>query len=190
MAQGGPGRRSGQCREEACLGHGQRGQLAVDGPIQSAGGLAPLCRELFSFLRQSNGGALEGALGLDELEKGDPDEDRWASVLDHVSPAERLVLGGYSFGADVALSLDDERIERWICSAPVLHVFDDFAAANDPRPKHLIAGAHDQFRSADALREATRSWPATDVAEIATADHFFGGSHATITVRVTELLGG
>ena len=121
---------------------------------------------------------------------GEAERDDIGTVLDHVSPVARLVLGGYSFGADVALSLDDERVERWICSAPVLHVFDDFAAATDPRPKHLIAGARDQFRSADALGEATSSWPATDITAVATADHFFGGSHATITARVTEILRG
>lgn len=126
-----------------------------------------------------------GQHGGGEAERADV-----GAVLDHVSPVERLVLGGYSFGADVALSIDDERLERWICSAPVLHVFDGFAAATDDRPKHLIAGAHDQFRSAAALREATASWPSADVTEMATADHFFGGSHAKIATSVEEILAG
>ncbi|MDG1366453.1 MAG: alpha/beta hydrolase [Acidimicrobiales bacterium] len=110
------------------------------------------------------------------------------AVLDSLGANDRLVLGGYSFGADVALSIADERIERWVCSAPVLNVFDQFAAATDPRPTHLIAGAHDQFRSSSALREATARWHSTDISEVATADHFFGGAHAKVTACVREIL--
>lgn len=129
-------------------------------------------------------GGSTGEHGGGESERADV-----LAVLDLVDDADRIVLGGYSFGADVALSIEDDRFERWVCCAPVLRVFSDFAAATDPRPKHLIAGAHDQFQPAAALRDAVTAWTATDVAEIATADHFFGGSHATVTERVRAILG-
>ena len=121
---------------------------------------------------------------------GEPERDDVLAVVDHVGGVDRLVLGGYSFGADVALSIDHAEIERWICCAPVLRVFPSFAAATDPRPTHLIAAAHDQFQPAASLRDEVAGWSATDVDEVPTADHFFGGSHAAISQRVAGLLAG
>lgn len=119
---------------------------------------------------------------------GEPERDDLVAVLGSLSAPQRLVIGGYSFGADIALSIDDPDIERWICVAPVLQVFDRFAAASDPRPKDLIAGTHDQFRSAADLRTESASWSSTTITELSSADHFFGGNHRAITERVTEIL--
>ena len=110
------------------------------------------------------------------------------AVLHSLDGPERVTIGGYSFGADVALSIADPLVEGWICVAPVLQVFESFAAASDARAKHLIAGAHDQFRSAIDLRGEVASWPSTTITEMPTADHFFAGSHNAITERVTEIL--
>ena len=121
---------------------------------------------------------------------GNPERIDVLAVLDSVGAVDRVVLGGYSFGADVALTIDDQRIERWICSAPVLTVFDHFVAAHDPRPTHLLAGTDDHLRPASALRDATATWHSVDITEIAGADHFFTRSHTAVTARVSEILAG
>ena len=72
------------------------------------------------------------------------------AAIDVVADDRPVIVAGYSFGADVALSVTDPRISRWITVAPVLSIFTEFAAAHDARPKTLIAAAHDQFRPAAA----------------------------------------
>ncbi len=118
---------------------------------------------------------------------GNPERADVVAVLDSVDATDRVVLGGYSFGADVALAIDDQRIERWICSAPVLTIFEHFVAAHDPRPTHLLAGSDDHLRPASALRAETATWHSVDITEIAGADHFFTRSHTAVTARVTEI---
>ena len=99
-----------------------------------------------------------------------------------------FVLAGYSFGADVALAVDDPRIDRWIAAAPVLSVFSTFAAATDPRPKLLVAAAHDQFMAAAELSATVSTWTATEVAPIESADHFFGGRFQRLEAAVSTAL--
>ncbi len=88
-----------------------------------------------------------------------------------------LVLSGYSFGADVSLCVFDPRITGWYAVAPPLRTVSaaDFAAATDPRPKHLAVAEHDQFNPPDAARATTAEWRATEVTCIPGADHFLNG---------------
>ncbi|MEM8706067.1 MAG: alpha/beta hydrolase [Actinomycetota bacterium] len=111
-----------------------------------------------------------------------------AAAIDLMAGDGPLVVAGYSFGADVALSVDDPRITRWITVAPVLSVFTEFAAASDPRPKTLIAAAHDQFQPASQLRAATDAWHATDVVAIDGADHFFHGAQRAIDAALVAAI--
>ena len=100
-----------------------------------------------------------------------------------------LLLCGYSFGADLALSVTDPRVERWIAVAPVLSVFSSFGAADDPRPKLLLSAAHDQFKPAADLRSETEDWVATDIVTVEAADHFFGGRYRPIEDAIGATLG-
>jgi alpha/beta superfamily hydrolase len=99
-----------------------------------------------------------------------------------------LVVSGWSFGADVSLSLTDDRIAGWAAVAPPLRVLPlevlAAAAGADPRPKVLIVPEHDQFRPPDAAREATIGWASTTVEVVPGADHFMAGR----TARVAELV--
>ena len=92
-------------------------------------------------------------------------------------PAERaLVLAGWSFGADMALSTDDPRVRAWLAIAPPLYyAADPDAVGRDPRPKHLVLAERDQVRAPDDLRAATSGWSATTVEVVPGADHFFVG---------------
>lgn len=57
-------------------------------------------------------------------------------VARHLEPAQPLWLVGYSFGADIALSVGDERVAGWVAVAPPLRFGPPpRTAAGDPRPR-------------------------------------------------------
>ena len=94
-----------------------------------------------------------------------------------------LVLGGWSFGADTSLAVDDERHAGWFAVAPPLRHPDSVAAATDPRPKLLAVPERDQFRSPESAREVVTSWTNAEVQIVPGADHFLVGR----TDRAVEL---
>jgi alpha/beta superfamily hydrolase len=110
------------------------------------------------------------------------------AALGHV-PDRPVILAGYSFGADVALAVADERIAGWCGVAPVLAIFADpaaYLAGPDPRPKLLASAAHDQFCPPAVAAERTAGWVNTKREVIPLADHFLAGA----TLAVTELVAG
>jgi alpha/beta superfamily hydrolase len=99
-----------------------------------------------------------------------------------------LVLIGWSFGADMALTIDDTRIAGWTAIAPPLRfrgASEYEAVGADPRPKLLILAAHDEFRAPPEIEEATRQWNASRIEIVPGASHFFIGR----TERVVMLAG-
>jgi alpha/beta superfamily hydrolase len=126
-----------------------------------------------------------------EQTSGRAERDDLRAAIEAVEPGDGpLVVAGYSFGADIALSVDHPALARWIVVAPPLAIIDvdAMAAPTDPRPVHLLVGGHDQFKPADELTNAVATWSAADVHVFETADHFFGGYHGEITDLVAELL--
>jgi alpha/beta superfamily hydrolase len=109
-------------------------------------------------------------------------------ALASLAPGRPLLLCGWSFGADVALSITDPRIDGWVGIAPPLRVLpiEELAAAagSDPRPTLLLVPEHDQHLPPDAAREAVGSWLATRVEVVPGADHFLAGR----TVLVSRLV--
>jgi len=102
-----------------------------------------------------------------------------AAAIEHVAalaPGAPIVLAGWSFGADVSLTIDDSRIAGWYLAAPPLRVVDtaDMAASTSAAPKVLAIGERDQFKAPSAAEATTAGWTATRVDTIAGADHFFG----------------
>jgi alpha/beta superfamily hydrolase len=99
-----------------------------------------------------------------------------AALALRVPTGRPLVLAGWSFGADMALSTDDARVAGWLAIAPPLHyAVDPDAVGRDPRPKHLVLAERDQVRAPDDLRTATAEWIATTIEVVGGADHFFIG---------------
>lgn len=99
-------------------------------------------------------------------------------VLSEITEGLPLVLCGSSFGADTALSVDDERVAGWCAMAPPLRdekLSRMEVVAADPRPKHLVVPERDQFRNPDAARAVTAHWNNTSIETIAGADHFYVG---------------
>jgi uncharacterized protein len=109
--------------------------------------------------------------------------------LTDLAPGLPLVLSGWSFGADVALTVVDPRLAAWFLVAPPLRVvpLEAMAAAHDPRPKRLAVGEHDPFRPPAAASQLTEGWVNTEVVTVAGADHFFAGRTARLAELLTEL---
>jgi alpha/beta superfamily hydrolase len=101
-----------------------------------------------------------------------------------------VLLFGYSFGALVALSVADPRIDGWMAVAPPLLLPTPAPplAAHDHRPVLLLAPAHDQFTPPAAMKTATEGWKATTVEEVAMADHFLAGASAAVARRTVTFL--
>jgi uncharacterized protein len=105
------------------------------------------------------------------------------------APGLPLTLVGWSFGADMALVVADDRVAAWIAIAPPLRFrpSSDYAAvAHDARPKLLLLAAHDEYRAPDDVEAEVATWNATRVEVIAGASHFFVGR----TDQVVELTTG
>jgi alpha/beta superfamily hydrolase len=110
------------------------------------------------------------------------------AAIDAVPEHLEVVLCGYSFGADVSLAVDHERVTQWIAIAPPLSIVPvaDMAAPSDPRPTHLVVAAHDQFNPPDKASATVAGWTNTTMEVIDGADHFFGGSARVVAEAVVR----
>lgn len=96
-----------------------------------------------------------------------------------------VVVAGWSFGADLALSVHDTTIAGWIGIAPPLRYTHDLdAVAQDLRPKLVVLGERDEVRDAQEVHDITRRWTACTTEVIPGASHFFVGRTEAITRAV------
>ncbi len=110
------------------------------------------------------------------------------AAIDAIAPVAGdgpLLLAGYSFGARVALSVADPRLDGWYAVAPPLAMAGRGAliAATDHRPKVIEAPEHDQYTPPAVMQESTAAWLATTVEVVAMADHFLAGATAVVAER-------
>lgn len=108
-----------------------------------------------------------------------------AAVGDGQSP---LVLAGWSFGADLALTCNAPELAGWFLVAPPLRVLDPgrLRAAHDPRPKWLAVPERDQFNPPDQARTTVADWANAEIHPVGGADHFLVGR----TEKLNALLDG
>jgi alpha/beta superfamily hydrolase len=101
-----------------------------------------------------------------------------------------LVVAGWSFGADVALTVIDERLAGWFLIAPPIRIvrLEAMTAARDPRPKLLAVPEHDEFRPPASAREVTADWVNTRIEVVAGADHYFAGRTAKVADLLSDFL--
>ncbi|MDG2027432.1 MAG: hypothetical protein P8J50_10000 [Acidimicrobiales bacterium] len=155
--------------------------------------VASLTRSLVGAQRRVLRFDFRGAGGSGgEHDGGSGEREDLRAAIEAVDPADSpLVIAGYSFGADVALSVDDAAAERWLAVAPPLAIIgaDDMVAQTDERPVDLITGEHDQFNPPSQLGPKVADWTNAELHVIDTADHFFGGCHQTVSEIVTGILG-
>lgn len=94
-------------------------------------------------------------------------------LADMMEPECPIIMTGYSFGSMVALNVTNPWIAAWIAVAPPLPMMKSTPlAAQNARPKILLAPEHDQFTVPSDLREAATSWANTTVVELPQVDHF------------------
>jgi uncharacterized protein len=108
------------------------------------------------------------------------------------APDLPLVIGGWSFGADVALTVVDPRLAGWFLIAPPIRVvrLDAMVAAHDPRPKRLAVPEHDEYRPPDSAREVTADWVNTSIEEVAGADHYCAGRTDKVASLLLDFVSG
>jgi uncharacterized protein len=105
------------------------------------------------------------------------------------APDTTLFALGYSFGGDVALSVDHPDLAGWVAVAPPLRALADPApAGHDERPTTIISPAHDQFCAPEIARRATSAWTRTTVVSIPSADHFLAGRLGALAGLVLEAI--
>ena len=129
-------------------------------------------------------------------EHGDGETERLdvVAAIEAVAPLAGdgpVLLAGYSFGAAVALSVADPRLEGWFAVAPPLAMSTGaLLAGPDHRPKCLQAAEHDEFTPPDAMRAAVGAWRNTTVELVRRADHFFAGATALVGERAVTFVSG
>ncbi len=104
-----------------------------------------------------------------------------------------LSLVGWSFGADVALGIDDPRIAGWVGIAPPLRFRPERAydaVGHDRRPKLLVLAANDEFRAPAEIAAATSAWASTRTETVAGASHFFVGRTEHVVALVADFVAG
>lgn len=107
-------------------------------------------------------------------------------------PGQPLVMGGYSFGADVALACAPSGLVAWLVVAPPLSVFapSTLSAAHDPRPKLVVVAAHDTIAPPGRVATTTGDWPAARLEVVEGTDHFFLGASDALSDTVSRLVSG
>ena len=124
---------------------------------------------------------------------GDPERADVVAALDELSgvvPDVPLVGVGYSFGADVLLAVDDDRLAGVVAVAPPLRVLpiDALRAPRDERPTLILSPAHDQFCDPDQAAAAVEGWPSTTVEPGVGCDHFLAGGVQRVVDRLVAFV--
>ncbi|MGI9645321.1 MAG: alpha/beta hydrolase [Ilumatobacteraceae bacterium] len=93
-------------------------------------------------------------------------------VLADAVPGVPILVTGYSFGAVVALVLDDDRVRGKVLVAPPL--------GTEPRPAPgvstlVLTPAQDQFCPPSTAEPMVSTWPEAELRVVETADHFLVG---------------
>jgi alpha/beta superfamily hydrolase len=140
----------------------------------------------FNF-RGVEGSAGEHGEGLTE-----PEDVRAAlqEALELAPPAGGITaLVGWSFGADMALSVADPRVHGWVGIAPPLRFGRAFeTVARDARPKHLVLAQHDEFREPADVQGEVTSWTNVTTEVVAGASHFFTGRTDRVVAATVTFL--
>jgi alpha/beta superfamily hydrolase len=107
------------------------------------------------------------------------------------APGVPLAVVGWSFGADMALTIDDARVAGWVGIAPPLRfrASADYAAVgSDKRPKLLVLAAHDEFRAPAEIEADVAAWRNTSVEVVAGASHFFVGRTDRVVTATSKFV--
>ena len=106
---------------------------------------------------------------------------------DGVAP---VISAGWSFGGDVSLGTDHDKLAAWVGIAAPIRIVDEsaMAAPMDARPKLLLVPEHDQFRSPAEAFEIFSSWTNAQMRTIASGDHFLTGHARAVAEMIGEFV--
>lgn len=159
---------------------GDRHNTVVDA-VHRALGAAGVASLRFDFRRRARAATGEGVAERADVVAA---LHRLAAAVGDAVP---LFLVGYSFGADVALAVGDDRHQGWVAVAPPFRFSGPpRPGEGDPRPVLVVAAEHDQFAPPPWVARATRAWPDLTVEAVPMADHFLAGATAQVAQLVTE----
>ena len=96
-----------------------------------------------------------------------------------------LALAGYSFGAAVALTTDDQPVTAIVAIAPPLGMM---PVPTPQVPTLVLTPRHDQFCQPDAAQAIVAHWPDCEFEAIESADHFLMGHTADVAARAVSYL--
>ena len=125
----------------------------------------------------------------DEFDNGRGEALDAIAALDHlgsVVPDGPIFVTGYSFGAAIALGLDDPRIAAKVLVAPPLAAMPVVRGMDVDTL--ILTPANDQFSTPDATEAIISGWPRTTHETIASADHFLNGHTAIVAERSVDFL--
>lgn len=112
--------------------------------------------------------------------------DALAATLPSGGP---VVLAGWSFGADVTLSVPDDGLAAWYAiAAPLRFVQEGELVAKDPRPKLLALAERDEIRAPADVEAEVAGWTNTTVVVVPGASHFFVGKTDPLVAHARELV--
>jgi hypothetical protein len=124
--------------------------------------------------------------------RGEQDDARAAlAALERDFPETPLVLGGFSFGAVIALrvGLRDERVERVLALGLPVSVMD--VEKENPSGKRIlfVQGEHDEFGNETSIRAFVASFPGpSELVVVPGARHLFEGEIPLVEGAVEEWL--
>ena len=129
-----------------------------------------------------------GSAGVHDDGKGETDDVMAAAEwIRQQSGARELILGGYSFGAAMAIkAVAAMACDQLVLVAPPVALIEGLSPP--AQPACVILGSEDQF--VDAAAAQGFFGEATGLHVIEGADHFFFGAHGTITELTGAALDG
>jgi uncharacterized protein len=89
-------------------------------------------------------------------------------------PGLPLALVGYSFGAGIAVGINDNRVAGWYLLAPPTEMLSGAVIGADPRSKAIVVSENDQFFPPEVTEREVAGWVSTTVTVVPGADHFLG----------------
>jgi alpha/beta superfamily hydrolase len=102
-------------------------------------------------------------------------------LADMIEPECPIIMSGYSFGSVVGLNVSNPWIAGWVAVAPPAQMMKSLpSAANNPRPKILIAAEHDQFTTPDEMAAAVSTWSNCEIISAPGVDHSFAVNAASL----------
>lgn len=153
-------------------------------PLRGGNRFNPIVNELFTTLPANGCRSLRFDFRADHG-GGVPEQLDVVAAIDHLDQGDSgpIVVAGYSFGANVALTNVDERVAAVIAIAPPFSMMPMVTVAC---PVLVLVPQHDQFCTPDVARSVIESWPLAELDVIESADHFLAGRSQAVADRCSE----